>query len=101
MKRIENWGLGPMEFSNMFNTFKSGRHILRYRVVIKKKNIVFFSLKINFVFTVCQSTRLGVSGPQRVKLGRVSCMQRQGWGHHKTGSFAPHFKVILNNIRIT
>ena len=92
-----------MEFSIKFNTVKSGRSIAYIEVsrCYLKKEYCIFSLKINFVFTVCQSTRLGVSGPQRVKLGRVSCMQRQGWGHHKIGSFAPHFKVTLNNIRIT
>ena len=57
-----------MEFSIKFNTVKSGRSIAYIEVsrcYFLKKNIVFFSLKINFVFTVCQSTRLGVSGPQR------------------------------------
>ena len=61
-----------METPIKFDTIKS-RWSMVYIMgsqVINSKNMIFLSLKIDFVLanSVCQSTRLGVSGTQSVKL---------------------------------
>ena len=78
----------PLEFSIDLYTVKTGRFIVYIQgsLVIISQRYSIFSLKIIFilansadpdemphfiwVLTVCQSTRLGVSGPQRVKFAR-------------------------------
>ena len=61
-----------METPIKFDTIKSRWSMVYIKgsQVINSKNMIFLSLKIDFVLanSVCQSTRLRVSGTQSVKL---------------------------------